>query len=151
MIKSLKNEESIPIKLFGKQEEAVVFSTGSNQFDENGDYKKAGFPLSQEELDCLNWFVENVDIRDYKAEITAYCNERYDMIGDEPITEDDLEDEIHIFAIAVNIGGATQSKDGFVYPEVSFFGDCECDPEHGICIGFRDKKFLGVESQDWTL
>lgn len=23
--------------------------------------------------------------------------------------------------------------------------------EHGICIGFRDKKFLGIESQDWTL
>ncbi|MDE6927016.1 MAG: hypothetical protein K2O97_10660 [Acetatifactor sp.] len=26
-----------------------------------------------------------------------------------------------------------------------------CDEEHGICIGFRDKKFLGIESQDWTL
>ena len=151
MIKSLRNEESIPVNLFGKQEEAVVFSTGSNQFDENGEYKKAGFPLSQEELDCLNWFVENVDIRDYKKEITDYCNERYDMIGDKQITEDDLEEEIHIFAIAVNVGGVAQSKDGFVYPEISFFGDCECDPEHGVCIGFRDKKCLGVESQDWTL
>ncbi len=30
-------------------------------------------------------------------------------------------------------------------------GDCECDPEHGICIGFRDKKFLGIDAQDWTL
>ncbi len=151
MIKSLKNEESVPVNLFGKQEEAVVFSTGSNQFDENGDYKKAGFPLSRQELDCLNWFLENVDIRDYKKEITAYCNEQYEMIGDEQITEADLESEIHIFAIAVNIGGVSQSKDGFLYPEISFFGDCECDPEHGICIGFRDKKFLGVEAQDWTL
>lgn len=74
-----------------------------------------------------------------------------EVYSDKEINEDDLEDEIDIFAIAVNIGKITQSVDGFVYPEISFFGDCECDPEHGICIGFRDKKFLGVHEQDWTL
>ena len=42
-----------------------------------------------------------------------------------------------------------QSKDGYVYPEISFYGDCKCDEEHGICIGFRDKKFLGINHQDW--
>ena len=67
------------------------------------------------------------------------------------ITENDLENEIDIFAIAINISELTQSLNGFVYPEISFFGNCECEPEHGICIGFRDKKFLGIQYQDWTL
>ena len=53
--------------------------------------------------------------------------------------------------IAINISEITQSVYGDVYPEISFYGDCECDPEHGICIGFQDKKFLGIASQDWTL
>ena len=92
-----------------------------------------------------------IDIADYKKEIVTYCNEQYDDIGDKQITEDDLENEVYISAIAINISKITQSIDGHLYPEISFFGDCECDPEHGICIGFRDKKFLGIEAQDWTL
>ena len=87
MIKSLRNEESIPVNLFGKQEEAVVFSTGSNQFDENGEYKNAGFPLSQEELDCLNWFLEHAVISDYRKEIADYCNEVYAGTGRLPVAE----------------------------------------------------------------
>ena len=151
MIQNLKSEDSIKIKLFGKEKEVLVFSTGDNKFDGNGHYKEKGFLLNEEELACLNWFIENIDIADYKKEIVAYCNEQYDIIGGETITEEDVEQEISIFAIAVNICKITQSKNGIVYPEISFLGDCECDPEHGICIGFRDKKFLGIESQDWTL
>lgn len=151
MIQNLRSEDSIKIKLFEKEKDVLVLSTGDNRFDQNGNYKKKGFLLNEEELACLNWFIENIDIADYKKEIVAYCNERYDIIGEETITEDDVEQEISIFAIAVNISKITQSIYGDVYPEISFFGDCECDPEHGICIGFRDKKFLGIESQDWTL
>lgn len=99
----------------------------------------------------MNWLIENVDIADYKKEIVAWCNEQYEIFGDEVIGEEDLEEELDIFAIAINSTGLAQSKNGFVYPEISFFGDCKCDEEHGICIGFRDKKFLGVNSQDWTL
>ena len=62
-----------------------------------------------------------------------------------------LQDKIDIFAIVINISETTQSLNGFVYPEISFFRNCECEPEHGICIGFRDKKFLGIQYQDWTL
>lgn len=75
----------------------------------------------------------------------------YNDIGGDPIPIEDLDDEINIYAIAVNISEIRKSKSGFVYPEISFYGNCKCDPEHGICIGFRDKKFLGIESQDWTL
>ena len=33
----------------------------------------------------------------------------------------------------------------------TIYGNCKCDSEHGICISFRDRKFLGIESQDRTL
>ena len=151
LITSLNDNDEITINLFGKEESVMVFSTGDNRYDEDGDDKEDGFPLNNEELECLNWFIANIDLCDYKKEITEYCNKRYAMIGDKQITEADLEDEVSIYAIAINIGGVVQSYDGFVYPEISFYGDCECDPEHGICIGFRDKKYLGIESQDWTL
>ena len=151
LITSLNDNDEITINLFGKEESVMVFSTGDNRYDEDGDDKEDGFPLNNEELECLNWFIANIDICDYKKEITEYCNKRYAMIGDKQITEADLEDEVSIYAIAINIGGVVQSYDGFVYPEISFYGDCECDPEHGICIGFRDKKYLGIEHQDWTL
>ncbi len=151
MFEHLNSGDTITITLFGKEEDIEVFSAGDNQYDEDGDFKEEGFALNEEELACLNWFIENIKIDDYKKEITAYCNECYEAIGDKQITEDDLEQEVGIFAIAINISEITQSIYGDVYPEISFYGDCECDPEHGICIGFRDKKFLGIKSQDWTL
>lgn len=150
-ITKLNSGDYITIPLFCGEEEVEVFCTGDNQFDDEGDYKEDGFPLIQAELDCLNWFLENININDYKKEITAYCNERYEMCSDTEITEEDLPDEVSIVAIAINVTSLFQSMDGFVYPEISFYGNCECDPEHGICIGFRDKKFLGIYSQDWTL
>ena len=140
MIEKLNNSDHIKINLFGRERDVEVFST---------DYDREA--LSEEEIACLNWFVENVDIADYKKEIAAWCNEQYEMVGDEVIDEEDLEEELDIFAIAINVTGVPQSKSGFVYPEISFFGDCKCDEEHGICIGFRDRKFLGVDFQDWTL
>lgn len=150
-IEKLNNGDFITIELFGREEKVEVFSAGDNQFDENGDYKEDGFALTNDEISCLNWFVENVRIEDYRHAILQYCNEQYEAIGGEQITEEEIENEVSIFAVAVNISEITQSKDGYVYPEISFYGDCECDPEHGICIGFRDKKFLGISAQEWTL
>ena len=140
MIEQLNNNAHICIKLFGREKEVEVFSTDHHRE-----------VLSEDEIACLNWFIENVDIADYKKEIVAWCNEQYEIFSDDVIGEEELEEELDIFAISINTTGIVQSKDGFVYPEISFFGDCKCDEEHGICIGFRDKKFLGVNSQDWTL
>lgn len=151
MFQELKNGDYITIDVFGKEKSVKVVSTGDNRFDEKGDYKAQGFTLSDQEIECLNWFMENVDIADYKKEILEYCNEQYDMIGEEEITEEELAGEIDIIAIVINISTITQSKNGVVYPEISFFGWCECDFENGICIGFRDKKFLGINTQQWTL
>ena len=151
MITALKNKETITMKLFGKDTVLKVFSTGDNKYDEFGDIKPRGFDLSREEIDVLNWFIDNVRIEDYRQEIAEYCNEQYDMWSDNKITADDVEDELDIHSIAINVTETWKSKDGYVYPEISFYGECQCDEEHGICIGFRDKAFLGINEQDWTL
>lgn len=150
-IDKLNSNDFVTINLFGKEKQLEVLCTGDNQFDENGSYKDDGFPLTDEEIDCLNWFLENVKIEDYKQAITEYCNEQYEMIGGKQIEQSDIENEISIYAIAINISKINQLLDGFVYPEISFLGECECDIEHGICIGFKDKNFLGINAQDWTL
>lgn len=150
-INELKNNDYVQINLFNKVKKVVVLSTGDNKFDENGNYKTNNFSLNNKEIECLNWFINNVNIEDYKEEILNYCNNEYSMWSDTQITEQDIENEINIFAIAINITENWKTNNGFVYPEISFYGDCKCDEEHGICIGFRDKKFLGIHSQDWTL
>ena len=71
-ITKLNSGDYITIPLFCGEEEVEVFCTGDNQFDDEGDYKEDDFPLIQAELDCLNWFLENININDYKKEITAY-------------------------------------------------------------------------------
>ena len=157
MIKSLKNNEYIKVNLFGKEKDIRVFCTGDNKFNKSRNGDEYDFEFNQEELDVLNWFLENVRIEDYKQEILDYCNKEYsnweysDGTHEGPIKLDDVENEINIYAIAINVTEHWKSKDGFVYPEISFYGDCECDEEHGICIGFRNKTFLGIGSQDWTL
>lgn len=151
IINELKNNDYVQINLFNKVKKVVVLSTGDNKFDENGNYKTNNFSLNNKEIECLNWFINNVNIEDYKEEILNYCNNEYSMWSDTQITEQDIENEINIFAIAINITENWKTNNGFVYPEISFYGDCKCDEEHGICIGFRDKKFLGIHSQDWTL
>lgn len=148
---ALNSSDTITVNIFGKERKIEVFSTGDNRFDEEGDYKEDGFALSEEEITCLNDFLEKIDINDYRKEILEYCNEQYEGIGEALITDDDLENEVQIYQIAINICEITQANDGFVYPEISYCGECNCDPEHGICIGFRDNKFLGIESMDWTL
>ena len=52
-IESLNNGDFIFIDLFGKEEKVTVFSAGDNKYDENGNYKKDGFALSEEEIACL--------------------------------------------------------------------------------------------------
>ena len=91
-----------------------------------------------------------MNIEDYKQEIADYCNEQYSMWSDNRITADDVENEVNIHSIAINVTETWKSKDGFVYPEISFYGDCQSD-DRSICIGFRNKTFLGIDGQDWTL
>ena len=107
-------------------------------------------------LDVINeydeyWFIENIKIEDFEKEIIDFCEEEYSAWSDDEVKIENLEDEIDIEAIAINVTETWKSNSGYVYPEISFYGECKCNIEHGICIGFRDKKFLGIEGQDWTL
>ena len=152
MLEAWNSGDHLTIRVFGKETEVSVFSLGDSRFDENGDYREEGFPLNREELDCLNWFLEHTDISDCRKEIAAYCNELYAGTGRSPVAESDLERESQIIGIAVNISEITQSGDGsLIYPPVSFTGECQCEPWHGIGIGFPDQRFLDSQAQDWLL
>jgi len=142
---SLNNEDYIKIKLFGKIKEVEVFSTGDSRY--KNDTSK--FQLNKEEIECLNWFVHNVNIEDYKNEIVNYCNQMYSEWTDITISVDDIENEINIYAIAINLKENTYNQNS--YPDIAFYGSCKCDDEHGICIGFKNKNFIGINSQDWIL
>lgn len=147
MINNLKNNSQIKINLFGKEQMVNVFSTGDNQFDEDGNYKDDDFELSLAEIEYLNWFIENIDISNYEDEIVEYCNSEYEMWSDTQISNDDILDEVRITAIAINITSDVNEE----IPDIAFYGDCNCNEENGICIGFNNKKFIGVQGQDWIL
>ena len=145
MIQKLNNHDHITLNLFGGEKEIEVFSVDSKYWDnETG-------ALGEEELACLNWLIEHVNLADYKGEILAWCNREYEYIGGDPITEADLAEEVDIFAIAINLSKIPQLPDGTVFPEIGFYGWCEYMSDKGICIGFRDKKYIGIRYQDWIL
>lgn len=143
-IKKLNDNEKIDLVIFGKERSIKVVSLGDNQF-ENGEYKEKGFALTKEEISLLNWLLENVNLDDYKDKIICYINEMYSTWSDNEITIDDLENEVKINKIVISI----VSRDVKYFPDISFVGKVNCD-ENGICIGFKNKEFLGIESEDWV-
>ena len=147
MLPEIHNGDRLTLPLFGRETELMILATGDSQYD----HDEEDFPLNQAELACVNWLLESVHIEDYTDQIVAYCNERYEMIGGPVITAADLAEEVELTGIAVSLSEVMESNSGHRYPDVSFLGECACDPEHGICIGFRDREFLGIESQDWAL
>lgn len=90
----------IKINMFGKEKEVKVFCIGDNQFDESGNYKNYDFELTSEELEMLNWFINNIKIEDYKKQIVDYRNGQYsswqysDGTKEGPIGIEDVEKEI---------------------------------------------------------
>lgn len=147
----MKNNDTVTIDYFGKEKSVKVFSTGDNKYDENGNYKEDDFELSQDEIKVLNDFIKNIKLSDYNEIILEYINEKYSPNSSKKVSIEDIEKEIDIYGIAINVCKIWKSKTGFIYPEISFYGDCKCDEENGICIGFRNNKFIGINSQDWTL
>lgn len=146
MIKNLNNNDKITINLFGRQTPVTVFSVDLLYEDEeeNG-------ALSEEEINCLNRFIENININDYKEEILTWYNQENDKIGQKHITKNDLENDVDIFSIAISVTADAASSDGrMTYPEIAFYGWCD-NIDKGICIGFRDGKFIGIGYQDWIL
>ena len=58
------------------------------------------FELTSEELEMLNWFINNIKIEDYKKQIVDYRNGQYsswqysDGTKEDPIGIEDVEKEI---------------------------------------------------------
>ncbi len=146
-VESLNNEDKIYADIFGKVTEVEVISTGDNQYDENGNHKPDGFALSDNEIAALNDFLKNVKLEDFVEQITEYCNERCEENGEEPIKDYMTQHVITINQIAVNVCKDNGDDD----PEIALIGDCDCDEENGICIGFRGGELVGIEQQDWLL
>ena len=90
----------IKINMFGKEKEVQVYCIGDNQSDESGNYKNYDFELTSEELEMLNWFINNIKIEDHKKQIVDYCNGQYsswqysDGTKEGPIGIEDVEKEI---------------------------------------------------------
>lgn len=85
--------------MFGKEKEVKVFCIRDNQFYESGKYKNYDFELTSEELEMLNWFINNIKIEDYRK-IVDYCNGQYsswqysDGTKEGPIGIENVEKEI---------------------------------------------------------
>ena len=149
-ITKLKDSQKISLFIFGKERELDVFSSGDSSFDESGNYKTE-VEFNKEELELLNWLLNNIKLEDYAQEITNYCNYIYSLSSDIKINKEDISKEVTITSIAISVRENFKAYDGSEYPEISFYGECQCDEDHGICIGFRDKKLIGIHNQDWVL
>lgn len=150
-IEELCNEDSILANIFGKSKKLKVLLTGDNRYNESGNYKYGKFKLNKKEIEVLKWLLKNVNIDDYKKQILEYCSNGYFEYNDKKINLEDITNEVNINTIVINVTKKWKAKDGTIYPEIAFLGDCKCDEEHGICIGFRDEKYIGIKSQDWIL
>lgn len=151
MPQTLHDDDRITMTLLGRKTELTVLLTGESRFDEDGGDREGG-PLNEAETALVGWLTEEVDLSGLPSALTAYCNQLYQGTGRPQITEADLESEVSLTHIALNLGGVCQSLDGgLVYPDIALLGECACDPEHGLCAGFRDRNFLGIGLQDWIL
>jgi len=103
--------------------------------------------LSRKEVKLLLWLMNEQNMEDVTDEVLSYCNDTYEEYSDTKITKQDLLDELDLGTIYLNTRFSKKIKD---MPDISIAGECECDPDHGIAIGFRDMKFLGIGPEDYA-
>ena len=103
--------------------------------------------LSRKEVKLLLWLINELNMDDVCDEVLSYCNDSYGEYSDNKITKQDLLDELDLGTIYLNTQFSKKHKD---MPDISIAGECECDPDHGIAIGFRDMNFLGVGPEDYA-
>lgn len=136
--------------LLGRETALTILLTGDSRFDAE-DNDREGGPLNQAEAALLLWLTKEADLSGLPAALVSYCSGLYQGTGRPPITEADLASEVTFTHAALNLGAVSQSLDGtLVYPDIALLGECACDPEHGLCVGFRDGRFLGIGLQDWV-
>ncbi len=106
--------------------------------DEDEEIRKG--KLTDREVELVKWLTTEFDIASLDYDIVDYCNNRYEMWCDKRIEAKDLYDELTLKRIYLR---TEHAKNG-LGPDISITGDCECDDDHGIAIGFKDKDFYGI-------
>ena len=133
------------MNLFGFLE-ALDVRRALYEYEEAEDEEVREGKLTDKEVELLLWLTNELNTESIADGVVNYCNITYDMWSDKQIGREDLLDELDISKIYLRTEHSAEYDDD---PEISLAGECQCDEEHGIAIGFKDKELAGVSSEDY--
>lgn len=144
------------VNLFGMLEPLCV-SRASYEFEKDENQEIREGKLTDREVELLLWLTNELNTADIADDVLEYCNDCYDgvcyydeekgeYVDCEPIEKLDLINELDIRKIYLKTQHADRNDH---LPDISLAGECECDPDHGIAICFRDKKLIEIGSEDF--
>jgi hypothetical protein len=154
----MKQCEKINVTIWGKEHCLEVRASGSHGIHDER-FENPDSDLLPDELEQLNWFVNSGILdNELKSKAIDYCNERYEDIGEPPISEIfpevELTDiyitkkksEVNPFHLAEDIDWEKAKEWETAYTGtyddyIAILGYCEHDEEHGISIIFKNKEF----------
>lgn len=151
-------DDSVYISLWGHLTSLSLFRADEDEFEDEEDEEIVDGKLTSEEVKLLTWLINKVNTMDIADDVVEYCNDSYDCCYydsetgetvdcDKKIARNELHDELDLTNIYLN---SRFSQDYDDMPDISITGECECDPDHGIAIGFKNKEFIGVGSEDFA-
>jgi len=127
--------DSTYLNLFGEITEVNICTSGEEEMDEE---------LTKEETELLMWLTTELDTETIKQNVIDYSNVCYEMWCDKRIEAEDIIDEVSINSIYLNVKFAEECEH---IPEIFLAGECKADEEHGISIGFRNKKLKEISEE----
>lgn len=133
------------MNLFGFLE-ALDVRRALYEYEEAEDEEVREGKLTDKEVQLLLWLTNELNTESIADGVVEYCNITYDMWSDKQIGREDLLDELDISKIYLRTEHSAEYDDD---PEISLAGECQCDEEHGIAIGFKNKELAGVSSEDY--
>ncbi len=128
-------DDSTYLTLFGEITEVNI----CNSRDEENDNK-----LTKKETELLMWLTTQLDTETIKQDVIDYCNINYEMWSDKRIEAEDVIDEVSINSIYLDVEFAEECNHR---PEIFLAGECKADDEHGISIGFKNKKLMEISEE----
>ena len=136
---NFKSGDKFLYKIFKNLVNIKIYST----------YKNDGEPLSNEEVDEVNWLLTNnlLDNKSIQNKVLKYINKKYKNFEDNFKEKSSLQNEISIHSIVVCIDKDDLGDTGDVSKIVAFCGEASCDIEHGISISFKNKKYMSTQPE----
>ena len=133
--KDWQAEDSAYMNLFG---EITGLTIHRSEYEEDED------DLSEKETELVSWLTTELNTEEIIKDVVDYCNTSYEMWCDKRITAEDLLDEVAINSIYLNV---TSAEDNEYLCDIFLTGECQADEEHGISIGFRNKKLHQISEE----